>query len=76
METAVCRICLRQEDNLRGWTVYVCNGLTKSRRMLKQFATEGEAMEFANEHARVVCQETGVCPLVNLPEECPCNKSF
>ena len=70
------RICVRQDETLYGWSVYLCNGDTHARQVLQQFATQSEALEFAKAHQSRIKAECGTCPQINHPEECPCRNTF
>lgn len=71
-QTPIGSICVIRDEQLLGWVVAVCHGTHYSREMLGRFASQGEAMTFAQaEQARR--NENGQSPAYVLnADDCPC----
>ncbi len=67
-------LCVLRDDDLSGWTVYVCHGVGK-RELVARFATKGEAdtRALAERDRRRAANLGDYRLCIQSPEDCPCN---
>lgn len=65
-------ICVIRGESLQEWTVQICAGLNGGKQLLGQFATRGEAEQFARAELVRLNSQTSLHRYILHVDDCPC----